>query len=210
MKFSEIREKIAEDILEIVDHEYIMFDKVQNIGGRADCQDNRPTFYIMRSSQLSAWSEEMRRSYLQDLLEAEAAGRNLLTEKYAYMMEQTNPAEYAQIADRLPARSREKLDLIAEISRQQVAWQEELSEAFPVLTGRGRATHSGDDRAWATSFETYLRGELSTYSMKTLSLYEAHVESLRAAGTNMNRAILQKEVELYGYPSLEAAEKAHG
>ena len=183
MKFSEIREKIAEDILEIVDHEYVMFDKVQNIGGRADCQDNRPTFYIMRSSQLSAWSEEMRRSYLQDLLEAEAAGRNLLTEKYAYMMEQTNPAEYAQIADRLPARSREK---------------------------RGRATHSGDDRAWATSFETYLRGELSTYSMKTLSLYEAHVESLRAAGTNMNRAILQKEVELYGYPSLEAAEKAHG
>lgn len=207
--YKRIRAALAADVLEIVDLEWVMFDKVQNIGGRASCQDNRPTFYNMRGSQLSAWSREMRQSYLRDLQQAQAQGRNLLSEKYGYMMEQTNPVEYAQIADMLPSRSEEKLALIKKLSRQQVKWQEELSEEFPALTGRGRATHSEDDQAWATSFETYLGGELSTYSMRTLRLYEAHVENLKSAGKNMNRTILEKEVELYGYPSMEAAEKMH-
>ena len=204
-----IREALSADVLEIIDLEWIMFDRVQNIGGRADCQDNRPAFYIMRGSQLSAWSREMRESYLQDLLEAQAQDRNLLAEKYGYMMEQTNPVEYAQIKDRLPVRSGEKLALIKTICCQQVKWQEELSEEFPALTGRGRATHSEEDRARATSFETYLAGELSTYSMRTLHLYEEHMQRQKEAGVNMNRRILEKEVELYGYPSLEAAEKRH-
>lgn len=204
-----IREALSADVLEIIDLEWIMFDRVQNIGGRADCQDNRPAFYIMRGSQLSAWSREMRKSYLQDLRQAQAQDRNLLAEKYGYMMEQTNPVEYAQIKDRLPARSGEKLALIKTICCQQVKWQEELSEEFPALTGRGRATHSEDDKAWATSFETYLSRELSTYSMRTLHLYEEHLQKQREAGVNMNRRILEKEAELYGYPSLEAAEKRH-
>ena len=45
--------------------------------------------------------------------------------------------------------------------------------------------------------------------MRTLRLYEAHAKALREAGANMNRLILQKEVELYGYESLAAAERAH-
>lgn len=204
-----IREALSEDVLGIVDLEWGMFDKVQNIGGRADCQDNRPAFYIMRGSQLSAWSREMLESYLQDLREAQAQDRNLLAEKYGYMMEQTNPVEYVQIKDRLPARSEEKLSLIKTLCRQQVRWQEELSEKFPALTGRGRATHSDEDKVWETSFETYLAGELSTYSMRTLHLYMKHMQKQKEDGINMNRRILEKEVELYGYPSLEAAEKRH-
>lgn len=209
MDLGKIKEQLPQDVREIVEMEYVLFDRVQNIGGRADCQDNRPTFFIMRGSQLCAWNEEMRQSYRQDLEEAMAAGRNPLAEKYGYMMERTNPAEYAQIADRLPVRSPEKKALVEGISRLQVAWQEELAEEFPVLTGHGRATRSSEDRTRATSFETYLQGELSTYSMRTLRLYEAHAKALREAGANMNRLILQKEVELYGYESLAAAERAH-
>ena len=58
-------------------------------------------------------------------------------------------------------------------------------------------------------FETYLAGELSTYSMRTLHLYMKHMQKQKEDGINMNRRILEKEVELYGYPSLEAAEKRH-
>ena len=208
MFYDEIREQLPEDVAGIIDHEWAMFDRVNNIGGRADCQDNRPTFYIMRGSQLCAWSKEMRESYLDDLMEAEKAGRNLLTEKYGYMMERTNREEYKAIEKKLPARSPEKMELIGRLCATAVTWQEALTEAFPAITGQGRATHSEDDRSWATSFETYMMGELSTYSMRTLRLYEEHLESLKDAGINMNRAILAKEAQLYGYPSLEEAELA--
>ena len=61
--------------------EWELFDQVQNIGGRAVCQDNWSTFQIMRSSQLLPWPPELLSSYRDDLLEAKAAGRNPLSEK---------------------------------------------------------------------------------------------------------------------------------
>ena len=82
-----------------------MMDKVQNCGGRAHCQDDWETFRLMRTSQMRAWNQPMLDSYLDDLRSAQTEGRNLLCEKYAYMMERTNPAEYAAqmcIRDRLP------------------------------------------------------------------------------------------------------------
>lgn len=84
------------------------FDKVQNIGGRASCRMTKPTFFLMRSSQLMAWTPAMQQSYLRDLREAQAQGRNPLSEKYGYMMERTSPAEFARIRHQLPARDPEK------------------------------------------------------------------------------------------------------
>ena len=40
-----------------------MFQNVDNLGGRADCQDDFETFYIMRRSQYDNWTEEMVRVY---------------------------------------------------------------------------------------------------------------------------------------------------
>ncbi len=82
--------------------EWELFDQVQNIGGRAVCQDNWSTFQIMRSSQLLPWPPELLSSYRDDLLEAKAAGRNPLSEKYGYMMERTCPEEYQKIRRLLP------------------------------------------------------------------------------------------------------------
>ena len=48
-----------EKIQKIIDIEWEMFQQVDNIGGRADCQDDKETFYIMRRSQYENWSGEM-------------------------------------------------------------------------------------------------------------------------------------------------------
>ena len=41
------------------------FDKVENQGGRASCQDDYETFSIMRKSQYMLWSREMLESFVQ-------------------------------------------------------------------------------------------------------------------------------------------------
>ncbi len=65
----------------IVALEWNMFQRVQNEGGRASCQDDYPTFRLMRESQFSVWPEPVLASYLKDLETAVAAGRKLVTEK---------------------------------------------------------------------------------------------------------------------------------
>jgi len=188
--------------------EWELFGRVQNIGGRADCQDNRDTFLLMRSSQLDAWTEEMRRSWLDDLHLARAEGRNPLAEKYGYMMERTDPIGYARIADSLPPRSPEKLELISHICAVHLDWMDALRCRYPALTGRGRAVDSDADSIYATSFSTYLAGELATYSTHTLKLYWSYVQTLVTEEKNLNEQILKNTVEQYGYPSLESAEIA--
>ena len=57
----------------------------------------------MRYSQFSAFTAEMLTSYRKDLRLAGEEGRNLLMEKYAYMMEFTDPAYFdAALRSRLP------------------------------------------------------------------------------------------------------------
>ena len=194
-------------VTEIVELEWALFDKVQNQGGRAPCQDDWTTFQIMRSAQLSAWTPGMRWSYLTDLKTAQAEGRNPLAEKYGYMMEHTAPVEFEKIRDQLPSRTAEKDTVIKVICKAHVEWLEQLSTQYPKLTGRGRPIRSCEDGHGVTSFETYLWGELSTYSMETLRLYRAYVERLRWSGRNLNEMILENTVKQYGWSSLEDAEK---
>lgn len=193
---------------QIIALEWKLFDQVQNIGGRASCQDNEKEFHIMRSSQLTAWSEGMRDSYYEDLLTAELQGRNPLAEKYGYMMERTNPLEFARIKEQLPPRTPEKDAIIDRMCQVHVGWLEALAEQYPHLAGRGRPIRRSEDTACATSFETYLWGELATYSLKTLQQYEAYVQQLQAQGKNMNLMVLENTTKQYGYASLEEAERA--
>ena len=86
----------------VILEEWNQFDKVKNDGGRADCQDNYETFYIMRKSQYLTWSDEMLESFYEDLVTARESGWNLITEKYARMMQSTNPVEYAKLEKTLP------------------------------------------------------------------------------------------------------------
>lgn len=67
-----------ETIERIIQKEYVMLSKVNNRGGRAACQDHFDLFRTMRASQFLVWPDFILRSYLDDLRQAEAIGRNLV------------------------------------------------------------------------------------------------------------------------------------
>ncbi len=197
-------------IAQIVAQEWAMFDEVQNNGGRAECQNNPREFEIMRSSQLKTWSEDVLKSYLHDLTSAAYSKRNLLTEKYAYMMESTYPEEFAQIKQFLPEVAPEVRVKIDEIVDINLVWQKEAEEKYPNLRAKGRPLTSKEDSAYQTSFETYLRGELMTYSAETVFKLHAYTLACLEKHYNMAIANLQNMVGQYGYNTLEEANEKMG
>lgn len=191
-------------IPEIVNLEWRMFDKVHNQGVRASCQDDWETFSIMRSSQLRSWSAETLHSYREDLLAAKAAGRNLLQEKYAWMMESTAPQEFARIRHLLPVLEPERRKLIDAAAKLQISEMETLSRKYPHVAATMRPLRSCFDSPSCTSFETYLRGELTTYSLKTLRCYLAQLENPQL---NYSYRVLNETALQYGCKSLEELEQ---
>lgn len=189
----------------IVEEELAMFQAVPNAGGKAPCQEDITTFRIMRSSQMASWSEAALESYLGDLKEAERSGRNLLTEKYARMMRSTWPAEYARIEHLLPAVDPGAPRLIDEIVGIVLKWERDLLEKYPDIVKRGRPIFSSEDAPGVTSLETYLRGELATYSVRTLALCLAHVRQQESENVNGSAIILAQTMKQYGFASLEEA-----
>ena len=192
---------------ELVSLEWEAFDKVENEGGRADCQDDWNTFSIMRKSQYLTWTEEMLKSYIGDFRRANEKGWNLITEKYGRMMESTAPLRYAQIRDSLPELPEMKKEIIEEIVKIQVGWMEEFARKYPKAAGNARNIHTAEDTPFDTSYETYLRGELSTYSDETLDLYGRFIAGLCRRDENLAEKIMTKTALLYGYDSLEELER---
>ncbi len=204
----ENQEEKARLIRDIVTMEWEMFQKVEGIGGRAGCQDQYPTFNIMRSSQFLAWDPETLEHYLQDLNQARDAGRNLITEKYAYMMESTDPEYYrAKLQPYLPPLDQAKSLLIRRILDLLILWDQEVAREFPKLSRRGRPLEAAADKSGITSVETYMGGELKTYSENTLKSLLNHLTEEKNRGGNVVRSILESTTKQYGFASLEEAEK---
>ena len=172
------KEKIIEKILE---KEWKYFSNLNNIGGRADCQDNREDFIIMRKSQWETFNEETLLSYLEDL----NSKNNPLFQKYAQMMKYNSPEEYEKIKDILEKASEEKTDLINKIMFIYMEWEKEFFERYPIFSSMGRPLYSSEDDNIETSIETYLRGELLSYSEKTLKLYLNYVIDNKEKNINL-------------------------
>lgn len=202
----EAKEEMNPIIEQIVEMEWKMFQNVRNTGGRAACQDDFETFDVMRKSQFLTWDLPLLESYWQDLQEGKAQGRNLVMEKYAYMMESTAPKEYEAIATGLPKISEEKQAMVEQIVAIQVGWREEFAEKYPHLSGQARIIHTSEDTLYDISFETYLRGELKTYSMQTLVLYGRRIVAFVQEQKNMTEEIMRYTTAFYGYKTLEDAE----
>lgn len=195
-------------VSELAELEWNFFRHVHNIGGPALCQSQPAVFRLMRTSQFETWSSEVLESYRQDLLCAKAEGRNPLSEKYAYMMEHTNPLEYAHIKCLLPEVSAEAMAEIRKIIDIHLAWKQALRERYPTLQQRGRPMTSSQDNEYTTSVETYLWGELKTYSSKTIHLLLAYTIQAQQEGRNLAEETLTNMVRGYGYPDLATAEAA--
>lgn len=197
-----------EDIIEsIIQMEWEFFDKVENEGGRASCQDNWETFSKMRRSQYMAWPEPLIESWKSDLVRANEEGRNPLTEKYGYMMCISDPEGNEETALRLPPVSPEKIDTARRIVDRLIPQNETFRAKYPRVSGRGRPLRTSEEPAagW-TSIETYELGELWTYSQKTLELFEANLDAFEKEGKSYPETVVENGLKLRGFKSLEEAE----
>lgn len=196
-----------EVINEVVKLEFEAFDKVQNVGGRAECQNNWPFFYIMRKSQYMTWTDDMLLCIRDLWKEYTQIGWNFITEKYGRMMEYTSPEEYAQIKDSFPVKDEKTRNIVDQIAQIQVGWMEEFAKNYPKLSSNARDISSNADNMYNTSYETYLKGELLTYSDELLKLYAEYVIKLAREGKNLAEMTIKNTAILQGYKSLEDAEE---
>ncbi|OZG68044.1 DUF4125 family protein [Bifidobacterium eulemuris] len=200
---------MKEIINTIIRLEWEQFQRTNNEGGRAACQGNWPTFRQMRASQFLTWEPPLLESYRDDLLEADRTGRNLITEKYGRMMASTVPAEYRErIEPYIPRLSEARVATQERIIATQVAWAADFRERYPKLGQAMRVLTTAEDTPEITSFETYLRGELGTYSERTLELYERMVNEYKTAGRNLTEETILNTVRLGGFAGLDEAEAA--
>ncbi|MBW3081090.1 DUF4125 family protein [Bifidobacterium saguinibicoloris] len=193
----------------IVRLEWDQFQRTNNEGGRAACQGNWPVFHQMRLSQFLTWDRPLLESYEHDLDEADRTGRNLVTEKYGRMMASTAPDEYARnIEPFIPRLSEGRVARQERIIAVQVAWARDFRARWPKLGRAMRVLTTAEDTSEATSFETYLRGELGTYSETTLDRYARMVDAFAAAGRNLTEETIRRTVEIGGFADLDEAEAA--
>lgn len=192
-------------VQELLDLEWRLFDAAPQAGQRSAQFEDREQFIVTRSAQLAAWSSELLKSWRQDLLSAQTEGRNLINEKYIYMLEKVDPDQYTVLKSALPDSSMEKLWLVDWICQAQITWQEALLKKYPRLMRNSRAIYRSADNRDSVSFETFVRGELMTLSVNTLRLYARQIEKAQKDGENLCEDILNNVVRQLGYASLDAA-----
>lgn len=197
------REEMMEEIIKL---EFEAFDKVENEGGRASCQDDWPFFYVMRKSQYMTWTDEMLEKLLSQWREYKKIGWNMMTEKYGRMMQWTDPKAYEKIAQNFPERSEQTKAIINQIAEIQVGWMSEFAEEYPKLANQARDITAKDDEAYNTSYETYLKGELMTYSDELIALYGQFIVKLAKENKNLAYMTIENTAHMQGYDSLEQAE----
>ena len=184
---------LQNDLVEkILDIELRMFLTVSS-RQKASCQEDPDSFKRTRRAQFLSWSEDTLKSYLNDLETAEKGCVNLMTQKYARM-------------DNLIPTLNDN-PLIEKIVKIQFEWQKKMFLKYPCFMGRGRSLSSAEDSAFQTSFETYLRGELETYSDETLTCLYKDVTDHLEKGESMTEKLYFCMVEEYGYKSLDEAEE---
>ena len=97
-----------------------------------------------------------------------------------------------------------------QVIAQQVAWAADFRSRYPKLGEAMRVLTTTEDTPTSTSFETYLRGELGTYSNATFDLYEAMIRERTTATPqhNITEETLLHTVQLGGFSTLDEAEAA--
>jgi hypothetical protein len=97
--------------------------------------------------------------------------------------------------------------LIDAILRQQTDWQGALFKAYPAFMRHARPLRASEDGDGKTSFETYLRAELETFSATTLASLFREIERKKAAGINMSEESYELLLKEKGLPPLAEMER---
>ena len=135
----------------------------------------------MREMIHSVFSIETLESYLEDLHEAKAEGRNLLTEKYA-LMENLIPTLRIN-------------PLIVDIIKIEGQWMKQLSKEYP-----------RSFKGASAGFEKFLSSELETLSHKTLELYHRDILRAEEEGRNLAEERYTEMFQRSGYNSISEVE----
>ena len=155
-------------ITDVVSNEWEMFTNTNNIGRRSSCQDQKGNFIASRAAYWNMFDKQVLSSYLNDLSNAKSNKINLAAQKYGYMMESTDPDYFKTIKHLLVPVSDKKLKLVDSIMLIYMKWEESLISSS--LDNKNRVLYKQYDSKYNTSVETYMRGELTSYSEETLSL----------------------------------------
>ncbi|MUH59974.1 hypothetical protein GSD1FS_1317 [Bifidobacterium sp. GSD1FS] len=125
------------------------------------------------------------------------------------MMASTAPSIYQRdLEPYLPVLSEQRVAQQERIIAQQLAWARDFVNRYPRLGAGMRVLETAQDTEESTSFETYLRGELGTYSQRTLDLYQQFVNDLASKQENLTEQTVRNTVRLSGFDSLDEAEQA--
>lgn len=170
------RDKILD---EIVQKELAMFLATPTPDGPSEYQQRPETFKLMRYMTHSAHDKEFLQSYLNDLRDAEKAGRNFMIEKYALMDDLIEPLSDDPLLD--------------EIADAETDFLDEAAELYPQIIKRDGSSE----------FHHYLRSELQTLSPQSLALYAAEIRKARKEGRNPALARHNWLARKLGKPSLD-------
>lgn len=151
---------------ELVQLEWVHFDTVQGMGGRAACQDDAVGFFVHRVAQYLSFPRESIMGVRDDVVAADAAGRNVIREKYARMMEMTDPVAFARDwSGRLEAPSPVKRCVLNEI---ESALRSMLDTAQGELPATAQHVRGSITQPKLISSIGYYVCEIQSYSLSTL------------------------------------------
>ena len=188
--------------------EWKMFGLMECKNDQVESPEDYITFMIMRTAQFMAWNSETLESYFDDLNVAYDSGKNLMADKYGYLLQWTRPEAYEKLKASLTPVPQEKLALIDQIMDIQQKQAAAFGQQYPNLGSRGGrpATAAG---AWPVSTqESYARSELQIYSVRTLEQYLSYLLLLAENGISFVERVMLYTVSVYGYATLEDAEAA--
>lgn len=167
---------------ELVQLEWVHFDTVQGVSGRAACQDDAVGFFVHRVAQYLSFPRESIVAVHDDVVAADAAGRNVIREKYARMMEATDPVAFARDwSGRLEAPSPVKRCVLDEI-------EDTLRRMLDIAEGELPATaqhvRGSITQPKLISSIGYYVCEIQSYSLSTLRCLRDGL--LRQLGDHVN------------------------
>lgn len=151
---------------ELVQLEWVHFDTVQGMSGRAACQDDAVGFFVHRVAQYLSFPRESIMGVRDDVVAADAAGRSVIREKYARMMEMTDPVAFARDwSGRLEAPSPVKRCVLNEI---ESALRSMLDTAQGELPATAQHVRGSITQPKLISSIGYYVCEIQSYSLSTL------------------------------------------